>query len=87
MEPLSIKKRQYCLCCIDGEKTKAHFAEKDVGAVDAIFGDIENANLHVFAMKNEDYVIMLISTYGKNEWLGEDKFRTIGGERTTFQHP
>ena len=31
--------------------------------------------------------MMLVSTYGENEWAGEDKIWTIGGERTIFDYP
>ena len=55
--------------------------------MDALGGGLDNVPLRVFSMKEEDYVMMLISTYSKNEWFGEENFCTIGGESTTFKYP
>ena len=49
-------------------------------------GELDNVPLRVLATKEEDCVMMLMSTYGTNEWVGEDKFRKIGGERITFKY-
>ena len=59
----------------------------DVGAMDALHGDLDNVILHVFAMKGEGCVIMLISTYAENEWMGEEKIRTIRRNRISFNYP
>ena len=48
--------------------------------MDALGGGLDNVPLRVFSMKEEDYVMMLISTYSKNERFGEENFCTIGGE-------
>ena len=66
---------------------KDHFTDKDVGEVDSLCGKIDNVPLRVFDMKEEDYVVMLMSTYGENERVGEGKFRIIGGEMITFKYP
>ena len=42
----------------------------------ALNGYIENMPLHVFAMKEKDNVMMLMSTYEKNEQVGE-KFSVL----------
>ena len=44
---------------------------------------VESLKMFVFMffMKEEYYYMMLMSTYGKNERVGKDKFRTIGRER------
>ena len=47
--------------------------------MDELHGELGNVHLHVLTMKKEDYIMMLISTYGTNEQVGEDKSRTIGG--------
>ena len=60
-------------------KLKDHFNNKGVGAMDELHGELGNVHLHVLTMKKEDYIMMLISTYGTNEQVGEDKSRTIGG--------
>ena len=54
--------------------------------MDALRGELENVPIHVFALKEEDYVMMLMSTYGENERVGEENPRTIGGERTNFKY-
>ena len=45
---------------------KADFTNKGVGAMYYFFGYLENSPLHIFAMKEEYYEIMLMSTYGTN---------------------
>ena len=37
-------------------------------------------------MKEEEYVILLMSTYYTNERVGEDNFQTIGGESINFNY-
>ena len=71
----------------DGEKIKDHFTNKGFGVMDALFGEFETFPPRVLAMKEEDCDLMMMSTYETNERLGEDKFRTIGGERITFKYP
>ena len=80
------KKRWYWPRYIDWKIIKAHFINKGVGAVGAHCGELDNVPLRVLATKEEDCVMMLMSTYGTNEWVGEDKFRKIGGERITFKY-
>ena len=65
-----IKKRRYWPHYIDYKKIKAHFSENNFGNVDALRDELDNVSLHFFAMKKKDYFIMIISTYGKNEWVG-----------------
>ena len=49
--------------------------------------NLEIVTLHIFYMKEEDYVMMLMSTCGTNELAGDEKFRTIGGVRIRFKYP
>ena len=37
----------------------------------ALCADLDNVPLCVFDMKEEDYLMILISTYGTNEWVGK----------------
>ena len=39
--------------------------------MDALRDDIDNFTLCVFAVKEEDYVIILMSAYGKNDRVGK----------------
>ena len=48
---------------------------------------VDNVTLHVFDMKEEDYVMILMSTYGENELVGEEIYRTIGGDMITYKYP
>ena len=82
-----IENRCYWPHSIDGKKIKTHFISKVVGAVDALHGELDNIPLRVFAMKEEDYVMMPTSTYDTNYHMDEDKLRTIGGEITTLNYP
>ena len=52
---------------IYGGKIKDDFVNKYVGVVDEICCELNNMNLHGFPMKEEDYVVMMMCTYGRNE--------------------
>jgi hypothetical protein len=84
-----IKKRQYWPKYIDGDLIKDHFNDMEVGSIDALSGKLDNIPFHVFAMKEEDYVMMLMSTYGTLERVGDVKHRTIGPDKVkkSFQYP
>jgi hypothetical protein len=84
-----IKKRRYWPKYIEGERIKAHFDDKAIGTVDAIRGELDEVPFHVFCMKEEDYVMMLMSTYGTCLRVGDERFRTIGNEnqRISFKYP
>ena len=47
-----------------GEEIKQHFEGKRVGSVDAWAGKPENIPLYIFSMKEPDYVMIIMSTYG-----------------------
>ena len=52
------------------------------GSGDARCGDIENVLIRVYSMKEEGYVTMLMSPYGTNDRVGEEKSR----ERITLKY-
>ena len=54
--------------------------------MDALRSELENIIIHVFDMKYEYYVMMLMSTYGKNYQVGLKKKQTIGGDRKTSKY-
>ena len=62
-----IKKRRYWPKYIKGDAIRHHFDSKEVGDADSWPGKFDNENFHVFAMKEPDYVMSLMSTYGTNE--------------------
>jgi len=83
-----IKKRRYWPKFIPGDRIKAHFDELDVGSVDALEGELDGRKFHVFAMKEPDYVMMLMLTYGTCNRVGEEKRRDLdGGVRKVFRYP
>ena len=64
-----------------------NFTNKEVEVACSFNGDLENVPLCLFTTKEEEYAMMLMSTYGENERLGDYKFRVIGGERIIFNYP
>ena len=62
-----IKKRRYWPKYIKGDVIKAHFEDKNVGDADSWAGTLDNIPFHVYAMKELDYVMSLMSTYGTND--------------------
>jgi len=83
-----IKKRQYWPKYIPGDDVKAHFADKQIGDVDAWPGELDGVPFHIFAMKEPDYTMMLMSTYGTNTRVGEMKKRDVeNGQRLSFMYP
>ncbi|KAL7578819.1 hypothetical protein ACA910_016040 [Epithemia clementina (nom. ined.)] len=65
-----IKKRRYWPKYIRGEEIRAHFDGKDVGATDSWRGELDNTPFHIYAMKEPEYVMSLMSTYGTNARTG-----------------
>ena len=59
-----IKKRRYWLKHIPGEDIIAHFTDKPIGAADAIKGKLDGMPFYIFGMKETDYVMQIMSTYG-----------------------
>ena len=59
-----IKKRRYWPKDVDGEAISAYFADKDVGDADAWPGELDGVRFHLFCMKEPDYIMSLMSTYG-----------------------
>ena len=83
-----IKKPCYWPKHIPGEAIVLHFATKDVGHIDALQGQLDGVPFHVFCMKEEDYVSMLMSTYGTQEQMGNEKYRKLmDGSIRRFKYP
>ena len=62
----------------NGNAIIQHFAEKGVGATDALPGKLDDVPFHVHCMKEPDYVMMLMSTYGTLAEVGEEKMTLQG---------
>ena len=62
-----IKKRRYWPANIKGVAIDAHFASKEVGDFDVVKQVEDGVAYHVFFMKEPDYVMKLMTTYGTLE--------------------
>ena len=67
-----IKTRNYWPKYIKGDAIKQHFDEKAVGDYDSWKGKMEEVPFHVYAMKEPDYVMSWMSTYGTNQQSGKE---------------
>ena len=85
------KKRRYWPKYIDGEAIIQHFQDKEVGATDALPGVLDDVPIHVHCMKEPDYIMMLMSSYGTLSECGEEKKQhfKVNGEKQekTFKYP
>ena len=54
---------------------KAHFDGKDVRDCDSWKGMMEVVPCHVYAMKEPNYIMSLMSTYGTNLRMGKETSR------------
>ena len=70
-----IKKCRYWPKHVPGDEIIAHFNDKEVGAVDAIKGTMDGVPFHIHGMKEPDYIMMLMTTYGTILRMGEMKKR------------
>ena len=68
-----IKKHHYWPKYIPADNVVSHFAEKGISESDALQGMLDNVKFHVVAMKEPDYVMMLMTTYGILAPFGEEK--------------
>ena len=66
------RKRCYWPKYIKGDDIKSHFDGKDVGDCDAWKGQMDEVDFHVNAMKEPEYVMSIMSTYGTNQQMGKE---------------
>ena len=59
-----IKKHHYWPQYIPSDNIISRFAEKGIGESDALQGMLDDVKFHVVAMKEPDYVMMFMTTYG-----------------------
>ena len=64
---------------IPGDNIISHFAEKGIGESDVLQGMLDNVKFHVVAMKDPDYFMMFMTTYGTLAPFSEGK-KTLLGE-------
>ena len=86
-----IKKRRYWPRYVKGEEIKEHFANMMPGSFDAIKGQMENVDFYLYGMKEPDYVLLFMTSYGREDRQGRELVRTVedGGvmRKIRFQYP
>jgi len=70
-----IKKRRYWPKHVDGDAVAHHFESKEVGDIDSWPGVMDGVSFHIFGMKEPDYVMSIMSTFGTLQQVGEGKKR------------
>ena len=70
-----IKKRRYWPKYIPGDSIIQEFADKEVGYSNARKGVLNGVPFHLYAMEEPDYTMLIMSTYGTNATVGEEKKR------------
>ena len=58
---------------IPGEKIKNHFVDLNVGDIQCWHGKLDAVQFHLHCMKELDYIMSLMSTYGTMERFGKEK--------------
>lgn len=58
------KKRRFWPKCVPGDKIEKHMESKQIGEVDCLNGELDGEKYKVFVMKEPDYTMKLMSTYG-----------------------
>ena len=70
-----IKKRRCWPKHIDGDAVTMRFVDKEVGDVDTRRGKLNGQTVFLHCMKEPDYVLMMMSSFGTEERMGEMKTR------------
>ena len=65
-----------------GDEIIEHFKDKQVGFADALPGMLDGIPVYIFGMKEPDYTMMLMATYGTLGRKGDEKTRTYTVEGT-----
>ena len=86
-----IKKRRYWPKHVKGDDIIQHFANKEVGSADALRGQLDGVPVYIYGMKEPDYTMMLMATYGTLAEQGDEKTRNFmdGGSKVVkkFKYP
>lgn len=80
-----VKKRRYWPKYVKGEAIKQYFSTKDIGTVDAMKGVLDSVKVELHCLKEPDYTMTLMSSYGTLEKVGEDKVRIYDEGNTTVE--
>ena len=80
-----IKKCRYWPKYIKGDDIKSHCDDKDVGDCNAWKVQMDEVDFYVYAMKEPDYVMSIMSTYGTNQQMRKEmQCELVGGEQINF---
>ena len=84
-----IKKRRYWPKHVDGDMIKANFADANVGDTNCYRMTLpdDNSKLDIHCLKEPDYIMMLMATFGTLERVGTEKFRNVDNTRISFRYP
>jgi len=80
-----IKKRRYWPKHIDGEAINSKLRDEPIGTQTALPGVFDGVHFHIFCLKEQEYTMMIMSTYGTMEEKRET-IRSIAGEKKTFKY-
>ena len=77
---------------MQNHKAKINFhIDNEDDALDALQGELDNVRFHIVSMKEPDYVMMIMTTYGSLVEFGEEEKRhyMVNGVKhvTTFRYP
>ncbi len=80
-----IKKRKFWPKHVDGDKLAEHFHNKAVGTADARLGVKDGRSFYIYAMKEPDYTMMMMATYGNMQEVPEGNAKRTykNGDQTT----
>ena len=87
-----IKKRRYWPKHVPGDMIDEHFKDKEVGSTDSLKGRLDGIHYDIFCMKEPEYVMKIMSTYGgllENDGQKDSvrKYKVDGeGKETTFKY-
>ena len=85
-----VKQRKYWPKHIPGQQKITHMEDTEVGDCDAIHRIMDEKPFYLFAMKQPDYTMILMSTYRRLLRMGETKHHhyIVGGQNgeKEFKH-
>ena len=83
------KKQRYCPKGVPAEEIIWHMKNKEVWDVDEFQGSIIRKSYHIMDIKQPDYVMLMMKTYGTLEHLGgsdtQRRYKVAGGGLLTKQ--
>jgi hypothetical protein len=82
-----VKKRRYWPKHVPGGDIIDHFKDKEVGAIDARKGTLDEVPFYLFGMKEPDYTMIIMSTYGTLLRMDEEKRRHLPNTVLSFKYP